>query len=309
MEKYGYGADVGGTTVKIGFFTSSGELLEKWEIDTDTASGGEAILPDVAESIKGHMAKKGITAQDVLGVGVGVPGPVADGVVNGCVNLGWGVVDVEKMLSGLLGMNVKCSNDANVAALGELWMGGGKGSRQLVMITLGTGVGGGIVVDGKIVNGSHGAGGEVGHIRINDDETVPCGCGNCGCFEQYASATGLVRTAKRMLEESDAPSKLRDTELTSKNIWDLSKDGDTLAREITDSFCDSLGKGCAVIAAVVDPEIIVLGGGVSKAGQQLASGAQKAFLKYAFHGCRNTRFELARLGNDAGIYGCMYMLL
>ena len=197
MKKYGFGVDVGGTTIKMGFFETDGKLLDKWEIKTDTTNGGENILSDIAKSIDNKLAQEGISKSDVQGIGVGVPGPVnSKGVVLKCVNLGWGVFNVEEALSNLTGLMVKAGNDANVAALGEMWQGAGKGSEDMIMVTLGTGVGGGIIVDGKVIAGANGAGGEIGHITVNEDEIEACNCGQYGCLEQYASATGIVRMAK-----------------------------------------------------------------------------------------------------------------
>ena len=196
MKKYAFGVDVGGTTCKIGFFETDGKLIDKWEIKTNKENGGASILSDVAQAIGGKLTEKGISRNDVQGIGVGVPGPVKnDGVVHRCVNVGWGVVNVEKELGDLTGLKVKAGNDANVAALGEMWQGAAKGCRDVIMVTLGTGVGGGIIVDGKVVAGFDGAGGEIGHITVNAHEKEQCNCGQCGCLEQYASATGVVRVA------------------------------------------------------------------------------------------------------------------
>ena len=184
MKKYGFGVDIGGTTCKIGLFDMSGVIVEKWEIPTNTENNGAAILDDVAAAVLGKMEEKQISKEDVQGIGLGVPGPVgADGTVHKCVNLGWGVINVERLLSEKTGLLVKAGNDANVAALGEMWQGGGKGHEDVVMVTLGTGVGGGIIIGGKMVSGFHGAGGEIGHIKVQEDETDTCGCGKKGCLE------------------------------------------------------------------------------------------------------------------------------
>lgn len=314
MEKYCFGVDVGGTTVKLGLFDPEGLVLEKWEIPTRTDDNGSNILPDIAAAVLGKLSERGIPAESVLGVGIGVPGPVEDnGVVHKAVNLGWGVMNINDVLGGLLGMPVKAGNDANVAALGEMWCGGGKGCKDMVLATLGTGVGGGVIVNGRIVTGAAGAGGEIGHIHIADDEPDECGCGNHGCLEQYASATGVVRLAKRKLaaspEDSVLRAALRDGHLSAKTVFDAVKDGDKLACEIADEFGMYLGKGLACIAAVVNPEVFVLGGGVSKAGNILCEYVEKYYQKYAFHGCRDAQFKLATLGNDAGIYGAAKLVL
>lgn len=305
MAKYVFGVDIGGTTVKIGIFTDDGKLLDKWEIPTRTDEGGKYILSDIAESVEDRRVEMGIDKKDVLGVGMGVPGPVkADGTVLRCVNLGWGIFNVEEELSKLTGYVVKAGNDANMAALGEMWQGGGKGHRNIVMVTLGTGVGGGIIINGKMISGVNGAGGEIGHICVNDSETEKCGCGNTGCLEQYTSATGIVRSANILLNTTDKPSKLRTVQyISAKEIFDAAKDGDELAASLVENHGKVLGKALAQIACVVDPEIFVIGGGVSRAGDILVDTTKKYFLEYAFHACRTTQFALATLGNDAGIYG------
>ena len=311
MKTYGFGVDIGGTTVKLGLFRTDGTLLDKWEIPTRTEDDGAYILPDVAEAIKGKIAEKAIDPSDVQGVGVGVPGPVTpEGIVRKCVNLGWGVFNVEDTLSELTGYPVKAGNDANVAALGEMWQGAGKGSENIVMVTLGTGVGGGVIIGGHVVAGATGAGGEIGHIPVNAQETETCGCGKTGCLEQYASATGVVRLTKRALAASDQPSSLRSlTEVTAKDTFDAAKAGDTLALEVIEQFGEILGRALAAIACVINPEVFVIGGGVSKAGTIITDVVAKYYVPNAFHACREAQFKLAELGNDAGIYGCVRMIL
>lgn len=311
MKKYAFGVDVGGTTCKIGFFETNGTLLDKWEIKTNTANNGESILSDVAQAVDNKLAQEGISKDEVQGIGLGVPGPVnSNGVVSGCVNLGWGVLNVEEELGKLTGLKIKAGNDANVAALGEMWQGGGKGHQDVVMVTLGTGVGGGVIVNGKMVAGFHGAGGEIGHITVSDDEIEACNCGSYGCLEQYTSATGIVRVTKRKLAKSNEETTLRKYEnLTAKDVFDEAKAGDAVALDLVDEVCGILGKALSNIACVVDPEVIVIGGGVSKAGDILIDTIQKHFVETAFHACRETVFSLAGLGNDAGMYGCVKMLL
>ena len=310
MSRYCFGVDVGGTTVKMGLFNPDGDLLDKWEIKTRTENNGSGILPDIAASIQEKAAEKAITKEEIIGVGIGTPGPVDDdGVVHKAVNLGWDVMNLEEELRKLLDVNVKAGNDANVAALGEMWQGGGQGYSDIVLATLGTGVGGGIIVNGRILTGSIGAAGEIGHIHMVDDEPDECGCGNHGCLEQYASATGIVRLANRKLASSNAPSVLRDGEVNSKTVFDAVKNGDALAIEIAEEFGEYLGKGLAAIAGVCNPEIFVLGGGVSKAGPVLIEYVQKYYRKYVFHGSREAKFALATLGNRAGIYGATKLVL
>ena len=309
--KFGFGVDLGGTTVKIAYFDESGTMLCKWEIPTRTEDSGRHILPDIAASIQDHLDRNGIDKESILGIGIGVPGPVNHrGIVNMCVNLGWGRVDISRTLGDLTGLPVKAGNDANVAALGECWKGGGQGCENMVFATLGTGVGGGIVVGGNVIHGTHGAGGEIGHITLNPEEPDTCGCGKHGCVEQYCSATGIVRLAKKHLAASQEPSTLRDLEtLTCKDIFDASAASDAVAQAILAQVYDYMGKFLADICCVTDPEAVVLGGGVSKAGQPLLDGAHKAFEKYAFHACRDIQFRLATLGNDAGAYGAFRLAL
>ena len=311
MKKYAFGVDIGGTTCKMGFFETAGVLLDKWEIRTNTENGGASILSDVAQAIDTKLAQEGIRKDEVQGIGIGVPGPVkSNGVVNRCVNLGWGIVNVAEELGSLTGLNVKVGNDANVAALGEMWQGGAKGCKDVIMVTLGTGVGGGIIVDGKIVAGFNGAGGEIGHITVNNDEIEACNCGQYGCLEQYTSATGIVRVAKRKLAKTASTTALTKYEpLTAKDIFDEAKAGDEIALSLVEEVCGILGSALSNMACVVNPEVIVIGGGVSKAGSILIDCIQKHFVETSFFACRDTKFALASLGNDAGMYGCVQMLL
>lgn len=306
MGKYCFGIDVGGTSIKCGFFTAEGELLEKWEIPTRTENQGENILPDIAKSIEKKMEEKAISKEQVTGVGIGVPGPVnKNGEIPTAVNLNWGYKHISKEMEELTGLPSKAGNDANVAALGEAWKGGAAGCANVILATLGTGVGGGIIVDGKIVAGAHGAGGEIGHANVKHDETDSCNCGNKGCLEQMASATGIVRLAKKALAASDQESALRAAgdKLSAKKVFDAYKAGDALAAEIVEEFGDYLGGALATFATVVDPDVILIGGGVSRAGQPLVDAVEKYYKKYAFTPCKETPIRLAELGNDAGIYG------
>ena len=298
--KYGFGIDLGGTTVKIAYFDETGNMLDKWEIPTVTDEGGKHILPHIAASIKGYMADHAISCSDILGMGIGVPGPVSGkGVVNKCVNLGWGVFNIAEELSNLTGFPVKAGNDANVAALGEYWKGGGQGFDNMVFTTLGTGVGGGIVIEGKLLHGAHGSGAEIGHMVLNRHETATCGCGKHGCVEQYCSATGIVRLAGLHGMEN----------VTCKDIFDAGNAGDPVALEVLDEYYEYLGEFLGSLCSVVDPEIVVLGGGVSKAGQPLLDGGERYFHKYVFHAASKVKFALASLGNDAGAYGAFKLAL
>ena len=272
--KYCYGVDIGGTTVKMGLFEETGKILDKWEIVTRIEDEGKAILPDIAASILEKTKAHGLEKSEILGIGAGVPAPVtAEGVVNGSANLGWNYKEVKRELEELTGMDALIGNDANVAALGEMWKGGGAGQKNLVMITLGTGVGGGVIVNGKVITGEHGAGGEVGHICVNYDETDVCGCGNRGCLEQYASATGIVRLAKKRLAEETRDTVLKKESVTAKDVFDAVKAGDAVAVSVAEEFGRYLASGLINLAVIADPAVFVIGGGVSKIGR--ASGRER----------------------------------
>ena len=308
MKNYVFGVDIGGTTVKLGLFDTQGNVLDKWEIPTRTEDNGSHSLPDIAESIRETM--KLIDRDSIAGVGVGAPGPIdGDGVVHRAVNLGWGTFSIKDTLEDLLNLPVMAGNDANVAALGEMWMGGGQGCRDLIMVTLGTGVGGGIIVKGKMLTGFTGAGGEIGHMHVEDREEETCNCGNKGCLEQYSSATGITRLANRLLASCDRDSVLRQGEVSAKTVFDAVKARDPLAVEVAEKFGKYLGDTLASIACVVNPETIVIGGGVSKAGEVLIDFIRPNYEKNVFCGSREVKFSLATLGNDAGIYGAAKLVL
>jgi glucokinase len=310
--KYCFGVDIGGTTIKMGLFTAEGELLDKWEITTRRENGGEKVPQDIADAIAKKCADKNIEKSDITGVGIGVPGPVRnDGTVMKCANLGWGIFNVNEKMSELTGLKCQALNDANAAALGELWRGSGKGFKNLVFITLGTGVGGGIVIDGKIIAGIHGGGGEIGHIVVNPKEDAVCGCGGHGHLEQYASATGIVRLAKKGLQDKSVNTILREkeAELTCKDIFDAAKSDDAFANGLVDEMCSYLALALSGVAATCDPEAYVIGGGVSKAGEIITDTVKKHFYSNNMNVLTQSEFRLASLGNDAGIYGAAYMTI
>lgn len=292
---YYAGVDIGGTLIKMGLFLSDGTLVEKWEIDTDVSFNGKNIIPDAADSIKSVLDKKNIKGSEVLGCGIGVPGAArSDGSVNKCVNLGWGDIQVAAPMSKLLfDVPVTVVNDANAAALGEYWMGAAKGYKDVVLMTLGTGVGGGIIIDDKVVAGKFAAGGEIGHITVETTDGRKCSCGKNGCLEQYASATGFVKTME-ILGVSG---------LSAKDIFDKAKEGDSTALKAVEIGCRYIGLAFASIQCVVDPEIFVIGGGVSKAGDFITDRVKKYYKQFAFHTSLDTPIVIATLGNDAGIYG------
>ena len=308
--RYCMGVDVGGTSVKLGLFETEGKLLDKWEIPTRKENHGEQILPDVAASILKKLEERKIQREDVAGLGMGIPAPVdSKGVVQQTANVGWGYKEVTRELSELLdGMRVEAGNDANVAAMGEMWMGAGRGEKNLVMVTLGTGVGGGVIVDGHMIVGHHGAGGEIGHICVNREEEDACGCGLHGCLEQYASATGIAKLARKALSGEHEETVLHG-EPSAKDVFDAVKTGDALATRIADEFGRYLGEALASLAVVVDPAVFVIGGGVSKAGLVLIPFVEKAFREKAFFANKDTKIVLAELGNDAGICGAARLIL
>lgn len=314
MKEYAFGIDLGGTTAKIGLFTTTGDLLEKWEVPTDTSDQGVRILPNLAAAVQDKMAQRSLSPDQIEGVGLGVPGPVQDSSVVPivCANLGgWGDCDAGAQLSQLLGgLRVQVGNDANVAALGEIWMGAAKGCRSAVMVTLGTGVGGGVVADGKLIEGAHGAGGEIGHITVNPQETAQCGCGKHGCLEQYSSATGVVRCMNKLLEQNpDVPCTLRGRDFAAKDVFDAARSGDKLAQQEVEDMTLTLALALGNIAAITDPEMFLVGGGVARAGDVLLEPLSRHYQANAFLSCRNTPIRLASLGNDAGIYGAVRLIV
>ena len=310
--RYCFGIDIGGTTVKIGLFSEEGKLMDRWEVPTRKESEPSGLLKDVKASLEKCLEEKKIKKEDILGIGMDAPGPVtADGVLHNAVNIGWGAVKLGELAEETIGISpVYVGNDARVAALGEAVYGAGKGAESMLMVTLGTGVGGGVVLNGKILMGCSGVAGEIGHMTIDPYETETCGCGKKGCLEQYASATGMVRMAEKFLLENDRGSVLRQMKkITAKGLWDAAKEGDILANEITDFVCDRLGSAIANAIYLVDVERIVLGGGVCAAGQILLDKVEKAYRGKVFAHSRNKTFMLAELGNDAGVYGAAALVL
>ena len=311
MKTHAFGVDLGGTTTKIGLFTVDGTLVKKVEFPTDTKDQGEAILPNIARAVDEMMVGRGIAPFEVVGIGMGVPGAVLnDNYVLRCANLNnWGG-PVSDELGALTGFTVKLANDANAAALGEYFNGGGKGYNSIVFTTIGTGIGSGIIIDGKLIPGCNGAAGEIGHIKVAEPNEDICGCGKSGCLERYASANGIVRQAIKALSSTSTPSVLREfEELTCKDVIDSARDGDPIALEVFDNTTKLLGKAFATVSCVCDPDIFVIGGGMSKAGNFLLDRIRKHYREYAFPFAEDTEFALAKLENDAGIYGAVHMIL
>ena len=294
MRQVCFGVDIGGTTIKMGLVSQEGDLLEKREFPTQRDL--DAAFDDIASNIR--QVLESFPDDLCVGVGVGVPGPVLEqSLVQGCVNLGWGDVNVAQELGRRVGLPVKVENDANLATLGEQWQGGGKGCRNLVMFTVGTGIGGGVICDGRIVAGATGGGGEVGHLPMPFHNEWQCSCGKYGCLEVTASATGIIRAARE-----HAPFNEMET-VTAKDVYDAAAAGDENARQVVDDAGSALGMAAAILGCVVNPEMVLLGGGVSAAGRALLAPVEAAFKKNVFGPCGNVRFALARLGNNAGIYG------
>lgn len=304
---YKFGVDVGGTTVKIGLFSGDGKLEEKYEIATDKSDQGAHIIEHIAAKLDEIIAEKSYGILDCMGVGIGLPGPVDRGMILGCVNLGWGIFSiVEEFSKAFHNVPVYAGNDANTATLGEYVAGAGKGMKNMMMVTLGTGVGGGIIIDGRILEGANGGAGEIGHIPVNPQEQDICGCGKKGCLEQYASATGIVRVAEKLRKENG--NTALPAGCTAKQVFDYAKEGDELAMQAVEELGRYLGLALASCACVLNPEGIVIGGGVSRAGKILLDVTEKNFQTYVFKPCRNVKFCLAELGNDAGIYGAAAMV-
>lgn len=305
------GIDLGGTSVKFAILTPDGEILQKWSIDTDIHNDGEKIVPNIIDSINHHLDLYGFTADDFLGIGMGSPGIVdrQKGTVIGAYNLNWRTLQpVKQLIEAGTNISFYIDNDANVAALGEGWKGAGEGGANVVFVTLGTGVGGGVIAEGQLIHGKSGAAGEIGHIVVEPNGYL-CTCGNQGCLETVASATGVVRLAKDMAPEFTGDSQLKQLidggqEVTSKIVFDQAKRGDQLALVVVDKFYCYLGLACGNIANILNPEAIVIGGGVSAAGDMLLKGVEKYLNKFAFPQVRtSTKIKLAQLGNDAGVIG------
>lgn len=318
MSKKIIGIDLGGTSVKLAILTTAGEIQEKWSIKTNILDEGSHIVPDIIESIKHRFETHGLTKDDFLGIGMGSPGVVDStaGTVIGAYNLNWKTLQlVKEQFETELSLPFFIDNDANVAALGEQWVGAGENNPDVVFMTLGTGVGGGVIASGNLIRGVKGAGGELGHITVDFEAPFACTCGKKGCLETVASATGIVNLTRRYAEEYAGDAKLKQMiddgqEVTAKDVFDLAKEGDDLALIVYRHFSDYLGVACANIAAVLNPAYIVLGGGVSAAGEFLLEGVRKVFAENSFPQIKeSTQLVLATLGNDAGVLGAASLVL
>lgn len=318
MSKKIIGIDLGGTSVKLAILTTEGEIQEKWSIKTNILDDGSHIVPDIIDSIKQRFETHGLTKDDFLGVGMGSPGVVDSeaGTVIGGYNLNWKTLQlVKEQFETALGLPFFIDNDANVAALGEQWVGAGNNNPNVVFMTLGTGVGGGVIAAGNLIRGVKGAGGELGHITVDFDEPFACTCGKKGCLETVASATGIVNLSRRYADQYAGDAKLKQMiddgqDVTAKDVFDLAKEGDDLALIVYRHFSEYLGVACANIAAVLNPAYIVLGGGVSAAGEFLLDGVRKVFAENSFPQIKeSTQIVLATRGNDAGVLGAASLVL
>ncbi|MBD8069913.1 ROK family glucokinase [Bacillus sp. PS06] len=310
-KKWLVGVDLGGTTIKMAFISQDGEILHSWEIPTNKSEKGIHIPASIAKSIDEKLTEVKQAKDRLIGIGIGAPGPVnkEDGSLEVAVNLGWENFPLQKILERETSLPVTVENDANVAALGEMWKGAGNGAKNLLCVTLGTGVGGGIIVNGEIVHGANGAGGEIGHITSVPVGGAPCNCGKKGCLETVASATGIVRLALEEFSSSVENSRLREVEeITAKLVFDAAKAGDPLAQRVLEQVIFHLGLALANLANGLNPEKIVIGGGVSKAGDALLQSLKSAFIPFAFpRVAQGVEIALATLGNQAGVIGAAWL--
>lgn len=308
MRKYNFGIDIGGTSIKIGLFNKDGNLLNIWSIKTNRNNSGKFILSEIAMFIK-----KQVDVSEIQGIGFGVPGPVSKNLVYSCVNLGWGLTDIVSEFKELVkddNITIKVANDANLAAAGEIFKGVASGYQNAFMITLGTGIGGGVIIDGAVVDGINGVAGEIGHTHIDHLFELPCNCGKTGCLETVSSATGIVRLAKEYLKIKDTPSKLRNYEFFSaKKVIDFAKAGDELAIEIIDKSMEYLARVLAKVSYIINPDIFIIGGGISNAGDYIIDKITKHYYSLVKPFISHTNFEIATLGNEAGIYGACYLII
>ncbi|WAA10420.1 ROK family glucokinase [Fervidibacillus albus] len=316
MKKdYIFAIDLGGTTTKLAIINDEGQFIHKWEIPTNISENGRFIVPNIADSFNEEIDKLQVSKDRFLGVGMGAPGPVVqDGVISKAVNLGWEQFPLKLELERFVQLPAFVENDANCAALGEMWLGAGKGLKNIVCVTLGTGVGGGIIINGEIVSGSNGGGGEIGHMSVQTEDGYRCNCGKSGCLETVASATGVVRIATEYIQNSNERSALKDLyektgAVTSKDVFDAKRNGDSLAQKVVDRVAFYLGYAFGNVAALLNPEAIVVGGGVSKAGDALLTPIQSYYERFAFPASKkDTKIVLATLGNDAGVLGAAWLV-
>ncbi|MBA1435044.1 ROK family glucokinase [Bombilactobacillus bombi] len=311
------GIDLGGTTTKFAIMTSQGEIQQRWSIQTDVLNDGNNIIPNIIESINHHLDLYQMQPQQFAGIGIGTPGSVnyQQGTVSSAFNLNWNrPMALKQQIETGTNIPVQIENDANVAALGERWQGAGDNAANVAFVTLGTGVGGGIIVNGQIVHGVGGSAGEIGHMTINPNG-YQCTCGKRGCLETVASATGVVRVARDYAQEYAGNSQLKASldngdDITSKDVFDLAKQNDSLALKVIDTVSDQLGLALSNVAVTLNPKYIIIGGGVSNAGEFLLTHVQDKYNQYVFAAVKDTTsLRLATLGNEAGVIGAASLIL
>ena len=316
MEKWLMGVDLGGTTTKLAIISKYGEIFHKWEIPTDISEKGKYITTNIAKTIDEKLEELGMVKSQLLGIGMGAPGPVdgSNGSIYEAINLGWVDYPLKDLLEVETSLPAVVENDANLAALGEMWKGAGNGAKDLIAVTLGTGVGGGIIANGMLVQGASGAAGEIGHITVVPEGGAPCNCGKSGCLETVASATGIVRLANEALSTDDGHSILQQKinagePLSSRLLFACAAEGDSLSNEVINKVSFYLGMALSHTANALNPEKIVIGGGVSRAGEQLAAPVREAFERFAFKRVsKSTSISIATLGNDAGVIGAAWLV-
>ena len=311
------GIDLGGTTTKFAIMKPQGEIQQRWSIQTDVLNDGNNIIPNIIDSINHHLQLYQMSAKQLQGIGIGTPGSVdyQTGTVDSAFNLNWDrPMALKEQIELHTNIPVQVENDANVAALGERWLGAGNNADNVAFVTLGTGVGGGIIINGQIVHGQGGSAGEIGHMTINP-QGYRCTCGKRGCLETVASATGIVHVARDYAQEYAGDSELKASldngdDLTAKDVFDLAKQNDPLALKVTSAVCDQLGLALSIVAVTINPQYIIIGGGVSNAGDFLLQRVQESYNRYVFSSVKKTTtLTLATLGNEAGVIGAASLIL
>lgn len=311
------GIDLGGTTTKFAIMKPQGEIQQRWSIQTDVLNDGNNIIPNIIDSINHHLQLYQMSAKQFQGIGIGTPGSVdyQTGTVDSAFNLNWDrPMALKEQIELHTNIPVQVENDANVAALGERWLGAGKNADNVAFVTLGTGVGGGIIINGQIVHGQGGSAGEIGHMTINP-QGYRCTCGKRGCLETVASATGIVHVARDYAQEYAGDSELKASldngdDLTAKDVFDLAKQNEPLALKVTSAVCNQLGLALSIVAVTINPQYIIIGGGVSNAGDFLLQRVRESYNRYVFSSVKKTTtLTLATLGNEAGVIGAASLIL
>jgi len=315
MAKMIVGVDLGGTSIKLALLTNNGEFIDKWEVPTDKSDSGKHIPKTITIAIEEKLKQMDKTKEEIAGIGIGAPGSVRleDGLIFAAVNLGWVNFPLKEILEKESGIPVIVDNDANIAAVGEMWKGAGNGAKDVVMVTLGTGVGGGVIVNGDVAHGISGSAGEIGHITVQLENGVLCNCGKTGCLETISSATGIARIANEKLQNTTKETVLNemsnDSPITAKDVFEAYSNGDEVAEEIVNHVMRYLALVLAGVGNTLNPENIIIGGGVSNAGELLLKPLKKYFDEFAFTTVRNsTKLSIAKLGNDAGAIGAAYLV-